>query len=32
MVPITDVARLAEIIDEFAAQIEAIGMNPFKGF
>lgn len=32
MLPITDVARLAEVIDEFAAQIEAIGMNPFKGF
>jgi quinone-modifying oxidoreductase, subunit QmoB len=31
-IPITDVARLPEIIDEFAAQIEAIGMNPFKGF
>jgi len=31
-IPITDVARLPEIINEFAAQIEAIGMNPFKGF
>ena len=31
-IPITDVARLPQIIDEFAAQIEAVGMNPFKGF
>jgi quinone-modifying oxidoreductase subunit QmoB len=29
---IADFDRLPEIIDEFAAQIDAIGMNPFKGF
>jgi quinone-modifying oxidoreductase, subunit QmoB len=29
---IADVGRLPAIIDEFAAQIEEIGMNPFKGF
>jgi quinone-modifying oxidoreductase, subunit QmoB len=29
---IADFDRLPEIINEFAAQIEEIGMNPFKGF
>jgi len=29
---IADIGRLPEIIDDFAAQIEAVGMNPFKGF
>jgi len=29
---IADFERLPEIINEFAAQIEEIGMNPFKGF
>ena len=29
---ITDYRRLPQIIDEFAGQIEEIGMNPFKGF
>ena len=24
--------RLPEIVDEFAAEIEEIGLNPFKGF
>ncbi len=30
--PINEFHRLPEIINEFAAQIEEIGMNPFKGF
>jgi len=30
--PISDFRRLPQIINEFAEQIEAIGMNPFKGF
>jgi quinone-modifying oxidoreductase subunit QmoB len=30
--PITDWDRLPQIINEFAEQIEEIGMNPFKGF
>jgi quinone-modifying oxidoreductase subunit QmoB len=30
--PITDVDRLPEIINEFAEEIEDIGMNPFKDF
>jgi len=29
---IADFERLPEIINDFAAQIEEIGMNPFKGF
>ncbi len=29
--PIDQFARLPEIIDEFAAQIDEIGLNPFKG-
>jgi quinone-modifying oxidoreductase subunit QmoB len=29
---ISDFRRLPQIINEFAEQIEAIGMNPFKGF
>jgi len=29
---IADFARLPEIVNDFAAQIEEIGMNPFKGF
>jgi len=29
---IADFARLPEIVNEFAAEIEAMGMNPFKGF
>jgi quinone-modifying oxidoreductase subunit QmoB len=30
--PINEFHRLPEIINEFAEQIEEIGMNPFKGF
>jgi quinone-modifying oxidoreductase subunit QmoB len=30
--PITDVDRLADIVNEFAEEIESIGMNPFKDF
>jgi quinone-modifying oxidoreductase subunit QmoB len=30
-ISIADSARLPEIVNEFAAQIEAIGLNPFKG-
>jgi quinone-modifying oxidoreductase subunit QmoB len=30
--PINEFHRLPEIINEFAKQIEEIGMNPFKGF
>ena len=30
--PISDYERLPQIINEFAEQIEEIGMNPFKGF
>jgi len=29
--PISEFRRLPAIIDEFAAQIEALGLNPFKG-
>jgi quinone-modifying oxidoreductase subunit QmoB len=29
---ISDFARLPEIVNDFAAQIADIGMNPFKGF
>jgi quinone-modifying oxidoreductase subunit QmoB len=29
---ITEYARLPELIDEFAAEIDEIGLNPFKGF
>ncbi len=29
---IAEIDRLPEIIDEFAAEIDEIGMNPFKGF
>jgi quinone-modifying oxidoreductase subunit QmoB len=29
---ISEFRRLPEIINEFAEQIEEIGMNPFKGF
>jgi quinone-modifying oxidoreductase subunit QmoB len=32
LLPINEFHRLPEIIDEFAGQIEEIGMNPFKGF
>ncbi len=31
-VSITDYDRLPRIIDEFAEQIEEVGLNPFKGF
>lgn len=31
-VEITDIARVAELINEYAAKIAEIGMNPFKGF
>ena len=31
-IAITDYHKLPEIINEFAEQIEEIGMNPFKGF
>ncbi len=31
-VEITDSGRLSQIINEFAEEIEDIGMNPFKGF
>jgi quinone-modifying oxidoreductase subunit QmoB len=30
--PISDFERLPQIINEFAEQIEEIGLNPFKGF
>ncbi len=30
--PINEFARLPEIIDEFAEEIDEIGLNPFKGF
>ncbi|UCG86649.1 MAG: FAD-dependent oxidoreductase [Gemmatimonadota bacterium] len=30
--PITDYERLPQVINEFAEQIEEIGLNPFKGF
>ena len=30
--PINEFHRLPEIVNEFAEQIEEIGMNPFKGF
>ncbi len=31
-VAITDYDQLPKLIDEFAAQIEEVGLNPFKGF
>jgi quinone-modifying oxidoreductase subunit QmoB len=31
-VAITDVERLPRLIDEYVAQITAIGMSPLKGF
>jgi quinone-modifying oxidoreductase subunit QmoB len=31
-IPITDWDKLPQIINEFAEEIEEIGMNPFKGF
>jgi quinone-modifying oxidoreductase subunit QmoB len=31
-VAITDGARVARLINEYAAQIKAIGMSPMKGF
>ena len=31
-VAITDIARIPRLINEYAAVIEGIGMNPFKGF
>jgi quinone-modifying oxidoreductase subunit QmoB len=30
--PISDYEKLPEIINEFAEQIDEIGLNPFKGF
>jgi quinone-modifying oxidoreductase subunit QmoB len=30
--PITDYERLTAVVNEFAEQIEEIGLNPFKGF
>ncbi|MGD8319234.1 MAG: hydrogenase iron-sulfur subunit, partial [Gemmatimonadota bacterium] len=30
--PINEFDRLPEVVNEFAAEIEEIGMNPFKGF
>jgi quinone-modifying oxidoreductase subunit QmoB len=30
--PITDYEKLPQVINEFAEQIEEMGMNPFKGF
>jgi quinone-modifying oxidoreductase subunit QmoB len=30
--PITDYDKLPQVINEFAEQIEEIGLNPFKGF
>jgi quinone-modifying oxidoreductase subunit QmoB len=31
-IQISEPEKLTEIINEFAEQIEEIGMNPFKGF
>ena len=31
-VEITDIARLPALLNDYAAKIDAIGMNPFKGF
>ena len=30
--PISEFEKLPQIINEFAEQIDEIGMNPFKGF
>jgi quinone-modifying oxidoreductase subunit QmoB len=30
--PISDFEKLPQIINEFAEQIDEIGLNPFKGF
>jgi len=31
-IEITDIARVAQLINDYAEKIDAIGMNPFKGF
>ena len=31
-VEITDIARVPQLINDYAAKIDEIGMNPFKGF
>jgi quinone-modifying oxidoreductase subunit QmoB len=31
-VEITDIHRIPALINQYAAKIDAIGMNPFKGF
>ena len=31
-VAITDIARVPELINDYAAKIKEIGMSPFKGF
>ena len=31
-IEITDLARVPQLINDYAAKIDAIGMNPFKGF
>jgi len=31
-IEITDIARVPKLINDYAAKIDAIGMNPFKGF
>jgi quinone-modifying oxidoreductase subunit QmoB len=31
-VAITDIARIPQLIDEYAAKIKEIGMSPMKGF
>jgi quinone-modifying oxidoreductase subunit QmoB len=31
-IDITQCGQLAEVVNEFAKEIEDIGMNPFKGF